>query len=532
MIVFKKYSGKTKQRITFQVRSAIAKTKYTRMKNILVKMLTVFLFIGATSCTDLDENPVGLLAPEGFFKSKQDVQTAIFGVNGALAHESLFGRAYINALQLRDDMSDIGNRSTATFRIQLNDFGATSVNQWMTQIWQQSYVAISCANTAEAGAKSLKLADAEINPLIGEARFLRAFCYYNLVRMFGSLPYIDYPVSNPESVKTISKTPEADVYKAIIADLEFAKQWLPNKQPSETRTRPSKGTAAAYLASVYLTTKDYAKAYTEAKYVIDNKALFGYELEADFQNIFRADKTSTIKEVIFAVDFLGAINQGSYNDDLIIPMTYPRDINGGFGVVVPSLKTYNSFNDLDYRKKVSFDTEVRNLTTGAVVPYTAWKESRPHIAKWSRFPGVTGANFRYSDHNYCDMRYAEVLLIAAEALAESGSVNAEAESYLNLVRARARNAAGVVGSYPANVQSGLGKSAFIDQVMEERRIELAFEWKRWFDIKRRNLGDIAFKGPNSTEPQPAFDANRDYLFPIPKTELDINPNLAPQNPGY
>jgi len=502
------------------------------MKNIRIKMLSIILMAGAMSCTNLDENPVGLLAPEGFFKSKQDVQTAIFGINGALAHESLYGRAYICNIQLRDDMSDIGNRSTATIRIQVNDFGVNSTNQWMSQIWQQSYVAISCANTAIAGAESLKLPEAEINPLIGEARFLRAFCYYNLVRMFGALPYMDKPISDPASVKTISKTSEADVYKAIVADLEFAKQWLPNKQISDCRTRPSKGTASSYLSSVYLTLKDYQKAYTEAKYVIDNKDLFGYQLEADFQNVFRADKTTTLKEIIFAIDFLGAINQGSYNDDLIVPMQYPRDINAGFGVVVPSMKTYQSFNDLDYRKKVSFDTEVKNPATGLMVPYTAWKEARPHIAKWSRYPGNTGAGFRYSDHNYCDMRYAEVLLIAAEAQAEVSGPTAETEGYVNQVRARARNAAGVAGTYPADVQTGLTKAAFIDLVMEERRIELAFEWKRWYDIKRRNLGDVVFKGANSTEPHANFDATRDYLFPIPKTELDVNPNLAPQNTGY
>lgn len=502
------------------------------MKNIRLKMLSIALMAVAISCTNLDENPVGLLAPEGFFKTKQDVQTAIFGVNGALAHESLYGRAYVCNIELRDDMSDIGNRSTATYRIQVNDFGVNSTNQWMSQIWQQSYVAISCANTAIAGAESLKLADAEINPLIGEARFLRAFCYYNLVRMFGALPYMDKPVSDPASVKTLTKTSEADIYKAIVADLEFAKQWLPNKQISDCRTRPSKGTASSYLSSVYLTLKDYQKAYTEAKYVIDNKDLFGYQLESDFQNVFRADKTSSLKEIIFAIDFLGAINQGSYNDDLIVPMQYPRDINAGFGVVVPSMKVYESFNDLDYRKKVSFDTEVKNPTTGLMVPYTAWKEARPHIAKWSRFPGNTGAGFRYSDHNYCDMRYAEVLLIAAEAQAEVSGPTAEAEGYVNQVRARARNAAGVVGTYPANVETGLTKTAFIDLVLEERRIELAFEWKRWYDIKRRNLGDIVFKGASSTEPHATFDATRDYLFPIPKTELDVNPNLAPQNSGY
>lgn len=102
------------------------------------------------------------------------------------------------------------------------------------------------------------------------------------MRVFGSVPYINYPITNPESVKTISKSSEAEIYAAIIKDLEFAKQWLPNMQPDDIRTRPTRGTAASYLASVYLTMKDYQNAYTEAKYVIDSKDLFGYRLEGRF----------------------------------------------------------------------------------------------------------------------------------------------------------------------------------------------------------------------------------------------------------
>jgi starch-binding outer membrane protein, SusD/RagB family len=89
-------------------------------------------------------------------------------------------------------------------------------------------------------------------------------------------------------VKEISKTPEAEVYQGIIADLQYAKEWLPDKQPGDVRTRPTKGSAASYLASVYLTRGDFQNAYTEAKWVIDNKDRFGYILEADFQDLFVA----------------------------------------------------------------------------------------------------------------------------------------------------------------------------------------------------------------------------------------------------
>jgi hypothetical protein len=174
------------------------------------------------------------------------------------------------------------------------------------------------------------------------------------------------------------------------------------------------------------------------------------------------------------------------------------------------------------------------LIGGVLQPYTVFANTkRPHIAKYRRYPGSSNAEGRYSDHNYATMRYAEVLLIAAEALTEvNGAPNAEAEGYVNQVRARARNWAGKQTAFPADVGTGLSKDAFIDLVLEERRLELAFEYKRWYDIKRRNLGVEVFTGPGSLEPHPNFDPNRDYLMPLPRTELAINPNLQPQNPGY
>src|SRR5690606_27157188 len=141
---------------------------------------------------------------------------------------------------------------------------------------------------------------------------------------------------------------------------------------------------------------------------------------------------------------------------------------------------------------------------------------RPHIAKYRRYPGNSNAEGRYSDHNYAAFRYAEVLLTAAEALAEISGPTAEAIGYVNEVRARARNAAGVQQTFPEDVMPGLDKDQFIDLVLEERRLELSFEYKRWYDIKRRKLGERVFKGPGSLEPHNNFDPARDYLMPLPR----------------
>src|SRR5690606_37463837 len=145
--------------------------------------------------------------------------------------------------------------------------------------WPEWYQVVSAANDAVAGAEALGADANSINPLIAEARFIRAFSYYHLVRNFGYIPYIDYFINDPESVKSLTKTSEAEVYEKIIADLEFAKEWLPDMQPNGVRSRATKGTAASYLASVFLTLENYQRAYEEAKWVIDNKGSFGYELE-------------------------------------------------------------------------------------------------------------------------------------------------------------------------------------------------------------------------------------------------------------
>ena len=200
-----------------------------------------------------------MLSPDGFYKSKRDVESAIFGAYSSLASEPLFGRQFLSAIMLRSDMVDIGNRGTSAERIQVNDFTMEASNGMVARFWPIWFQVISAANSAEAGAKSLGLPEAEINPLIAEAKFVRAFSYYHLVRNFGNLPYIDSFVSDPESVKTIGKTSEDEIYKKLIVDLEYAKQWLPDKQASDVRSRPSKGAAAAYLASIYLTQGNYPK---------------------------------------------------------------------------------------------------------------------------------------------------------------------------------------------------------------------------------------------------------------------------------
>ena len=357
--------------------------------------------------------------------------------------------------------------------------------------------------------------------------------YFNLVRMFGDIPYIDEAISDPASVRDISKTSKEQVYENIIADLDFAKQNLTVTPADHSRSRASKGTAYTILADVYLTLGNYQEAYDHAKWVIDNAASLDYALEPDFQDLFDAKKQDATKEHILSFDFLGSqTGPGSTNDDIIGALTGIRggDIQG-WSVAVPSMAVYDTWDARDYRKTVSF--EDTTLVDGVPTPYTEYQNTkRPHIAKYFRFAGDANGEGRYSDHNYAAYRYAEVLLTAAEALNEVDGPTDEAIGYVNQIRARARNQAGTMTNFPADVQAGISKDDFRTLVLDERRLELAFEFKRWYDIQRRQMGDEVFKGNDSLEPHNNFVSTQHYLLALPQDELDRNPNLLPQNTGY
>lgn len=505
-----------------------------KMKKMKICTL-LFLAMGIFACTDLAEEPVGVLAPEGFFKTEGDVEAAIYGAYGHMASEQYWGRKLSLTIMLRSDMVDIGNPGTPSRRIQVNTFNDDAFSGMVSAFWPRAYECISAANTAILGAEIIEgIDEATRNALIAEGKFARSAVYFNLVRLFGDIPYVAEVVNDPEAVKEISKTSAAKVYEGLIEDLEFGKQHLPMIQGS--RSRPSAGAAATMLADVQLTLGNYSEAYANAKWVIDNAGALEYQLEPDYQNLFNASKHDGQKEHIWVLDFLGQQNgSSSQGDDLIGPLT---GVGGtdmqGWNVAVPSMAVYNSFDQNDYRTLVAFVTEAPLTTNGitTIIPYTEWVYARPYIAKYTRFPGVADANNRNTDHNYAIYRYADVLLMAAEAGNEVSGPSSELEGYINQIRARARNAAGTMNLAPENIASGMSKDAFRDMVLEERRIELCFEMKRWWDIKRRNLGDEIFKGANSLEPQSNFIAGKSYLMALPQDELDRNPNLLPQNTGY
>lgn len=519
------------------------------MKTYIVSTFFALAMLLTFSCDDLLEEPVGLLSPEGFFKTPEDVQIGLNGGYSAIEHEAFWGRKLSLALLLRGDMVTIGDQTTTALRIEVDQMNMSSNNGMVSAFWPKGYEALAAINYALEGAANVEAPEAALNAVIGEGRFLRAFIHFHFVRLFGEIPYIDFAFSDPELAYSLPENPVEDSYEGIIEDLKFAKQWLPDVPV--TRSRPGKGTAAALLASVYLTLENWEDAYAEAKWVIDNSGTFQYNLEGEFADLFDPSISTPSNEVLFEIDFsgndaAGGIGGANPSTDYWASVTGPRkderyEMGEGWSVAVPSLEVYDTWDPRDYRKAVSFDTLM--IFEGEETPYTEWGDiplnvARPHIAKYYRALGESGAptglNGRDSEIDQPVLRYAEVLLIAAEALNEmNSSPNAEAEGYVNQIRARARRELDDDPAndrdFPADVQTGLGQAAFTTLVLEERRLELAFEGGRWYDIQRRRLGETAF-GPGGLEQQ-NFNPARDYLFPKFQEDVDRNDNLN-QNEDY
>ncbi len=487
--------------------------------------------LGFPACTELNEDPKGLMAPEGFFKTPSDVEAA---VNGAYAEWITVSieKFYMLALMLRSDMVDIGDRNTMGDRVAINDFSMDANNQLIRTSWERLYQSISAANTAIKAARDIS-ADEQIKAeLEAKARFIRAYTYFHLVRCFGPVPYMDAPIESAEELDAITRTPVEEIYEKIIEDLIFAKNNLPAEHSPDVRNIGTKGAAATALAEVYLTLKRHDDAATEARFVINNAGNFDYGLAQDYQDLFNANLAGTLQEPIFTYELKNTLNDGPYNQkDGMINLTRIRDYAPrSLSVAVPTLDVYNSWDDRDYRKSVSFEDSVIINGENIALVNTNFRVPRPHIAKYFRYPGPQEAgDDRSSDHHYSLYRYADVLLFAAEAIAESEGATSEAIGYVNQIRERARFNGSTVTDFPEDVNPGISQEDFIQIVREERRLEFAFEFKRWYDLKRWGILNEAFTGTESLEPH-NVNADRDYLFPIPQTEIDVTGFT--QNPGY
>ncbi|GAB3332552.1 RagB/SusD family nutrient uptake outer membrane protein [Larkinella ripae] len=476
-----------------------------------------------TAC-ELDETIYSSIYTEAFYKTAADAEK---GLIAAYAPMGDLGNG--PALTLLSDMSDdqtyprsVVGRSTLTlFTYDVNYTNQKSNNRVMEspqQVWSAAYSGIEKANWIIAKVPEASMDETRKKQVIGEAYFLRAFYHFLLTKNFGDVPIKIRPSYTEEEALT-AKSPKAEVYKQVYADLDQAEAAGLLSYPAVEKGRPAKEVATALYAKAALYNEDWAKALEKARAVITSGK---YRLMTEVKDLYRYDKEDEARiENLWAYE-VDPISPGRSHQ--LVGLYGPSGSAGAeyartsFGSMFAYQSFFNSFEPADKRRTL-LDTNYLNKS-GKIV---AQKDITPITTK-----GVLVKKYQDpvstigSIPNIPILRLADLYLIAAEAEARLNGATATAYGFINTVRKRA----GL-----ADLKTGLSKDAFIDAVIQERAWEFFAEGDRWYDLTRTGkFLTVIPKAVNDVYPVRNVTAKNKY-FPIPQDELNANPKLE-QNPDW
>ncbi len=473
--------------------------------------IALFLF----SCEDqLEEVPQDFISNVNFWQTEEDVLLAIKGIYEV----DLIGPFNDQFLELHSDFAK-GRGSWTSISNWDAPMDNTHIDRSDQRWYRRLYLAINRANGVLDNVPDMDIAEDRKNPLMAEARFMRAWNYFMGVRMYGPIPL---KLEATKDLTTIDspRTPIAAVYDVIIEDLTFAETHLPNSFGADTR-RPSKWAAKMVLAQVHLTLENWSTAASKAEEVINSGefAIIPVSEPDDFYEIFAKRPTT---EDIMSIHY-SATQQDSYIRTLHMGNIPVYNAGSrGFFTTLPVTTTIigDAWDDNDLRKSFNLYTEYVD-TDGSTVSLPAQFPImfKKYIAK----PDGTRSNARYY------LRFSENYLIYAEAAAmASGSPTEQALEYLNIVRRRAYGFDPFAPS-PADYPAGMSISEFRDAVILERAYEFINEHRRWFDLVRTGTVEEAIGAAFGVVVHPSR-----LLWPIPQDEINNNALISQsdQNPGY
>lgn len=479
------------------------------MKNIFKISLVISATIFFTACQSiLEENPPSYISISSFYKTESEALKGLFG-----AYTNIYDISGITNLNYGElNADDVVISPIVSDLFAWDKF--TYNSEVTAPLWSSCYSGINRANEVIFYTNRIDFTNKP--KIIAEAKALRAFYYFHLYRAMGGVPIYLIPTIGFEAIYSPQSTGD-EVYKLIIGDLKDAATVL---DATSTFGRINANIANALLARVYLYKGDYSNALSCAKAVINSGK---YGLNPDYAAIFKPASNNGI-EHIFQVQYLVGERNSS------VPGYYgPRAMAGPFktsfwaktdlpGSYAPSSE-FIAQNPVSYRRSATIADRYQHINgvTGTITMQQVYGGKFPYYI--SKFDDRTAE--LQSGENFTIIRYADILLIAAEASNEVDPANIDKYTWINKVRQRARN--GVATDLPD--LSGLTQEQFRTAVLDERRFELAFEGERAWDLKRRGLFLQKIKALGI--------AVQDFmlLFPIPDTQIKLNKNLV-QNPGW
>lgn len=479
--------------------------------NLIAIALLGFSF---SSCSDfLEQNPQTDLSENDFYKTADDILSAVNGVYSSLQEGDIYGNWYVFG-EIPSDNTRNQLSGSVTTQNEFDQFYIDTQNSMIANFWKAAYKVINRTNTVLGRIDGIEINTELANRYKLECKFIRALMYFNLVRVYGDVPLVLKEISISESYD-ILREPKENVYNQIIADLKEA-QDLPVSYSTAEDGRATQGAAKALLANVYMTLHKYAEAETILAEIINSGQYSLLEntpgsLNIDgYKNVFSPVNHNS-KEGIFEIQFLkGGYGEGSNYANNFAPENSGTNVvavGGTGGNNIPEMDIYNAYEEGDLRRDFSmslgyYDNRKNN----------EWVESR-YVCKFMDVPYQN----KDASNNYPVIRYADVILMYAEALNQNGKT-AEACKYLNMTRRRGFGYQTTETS-PVDLQT-TDKAQFALMVEQERRVELAFENHRWFDLIRTGRAVEVMKSKG-------FSLNETNLIcPIPQKQIDVNPKLT------
>lgn len=486
------------------------------------KTLLFITLLALSGCQDfLEKLPQGNLTQASFPKSANDALLATNAVYNTL-RESNFNSGLF---PIMDIMSDDANKGSNPGDQQntigpFDTFNHVKTEGAILRWWNTLYLGVKRANVVIENVPGIDMDATLRDRYIAEAKFLRALFYFDLVRAWGGVPIVTSTVP-----QVIDRATKNEVYAFIEQDLLYAIDILPEKSDYSNNDlgRATRGAAKAILAKVYLYQDKFTEAASYAEEVINSAQ---YELEQDFDNANSQAGEHGVESVFEVSAFRneGIENGGNQYANVQGVRGSP---NRGWGFNRPTLNLRNAFENSDPRLQstVIFLGEVLDGLTIAGDPATpdasVDEHGQPELECYNQKVWTPGDNVPAQfGHNRRIIRFAEILLIAAEALNKNDNP-ALALVYLNQVRTRAREGNNAI--LPNITETN--KALLHDLIIQERRVELALEGNRFWDLVRTNKAATVL-GPLG------FVSGKHELLPIPQTEVDLTQNQLAQNPGW
>jgi hypothetical protein len=501
----------------------------TKMKKITILGIALAMFLSSCSEDFLNQTDPTKVEVDLFYKNEAQVKQAVSGVYSqiqVLANTGyLFGEFQTDNTTLDLNPSDRGGAGGW----EAFEFGTVnSGNGEIATLWNNYYAAMYNCNLTLEKMVNAEMTETARKEAEGQLKFLRAYMYFNLVQYFGDVIIVTSTLSIPDPAFDLVRSPQADVWAQIEKDLKEAAAALPAKYASDAdKGRATKGAALSLLGKSYLTQKKYADAVTTLKEV----TTLGYALYANYADNFNPTRKNGV-ESIFEIQYQGDNDLGEWStfEYVFAPRVskgavtgFPAGTNGGRNV--PTNDIMATYEKGDVRKDLSLKPNFKLDTTTYQVPYVI-KYNYPHTI------------VNRTNSNWPVLRYADVLLMLSESINEQSGPTAEALGYVNQIRKR-------VGLADL---AATDKVAFRAAVLKERRLELAFENHRWFDLKRTKTPAewAAFMNAHGVQERAKPTVARgnvpfnttdyvytenEYFLPLPAPQILINPKLT-QNPGY